>query len=63
MFTLVFYFILSLCAIFIVMGFVDSIIELTTGRHHAGVHRYLHDDPVDPLRPADARWMTQVSGR
>lgn len=51
---------LTFCAA-VLWSLIEPVWNLLADGQRAGVHRYLHDDPVDPLRPADTRAMREVA--
>lgn len=44
----------------LVAALAPEVMALLRGRHFAGVHRYLHDDAADPMRPGDRAWVRSI---
>jgi hypothetical protein len=53
--TLIAYLMLAAFCAAILWALIEPVLCLLADSQRAGVHRYMHDDPVDPMRPADLR--------
>lgn len=47
-------------ALTLAAALAPEIVAMARGRHFAGVHRYLHDDAGDSMRPGDRAWVREV---
>lgn len=44
----------------LVAALSPEMIAIFRDRHYAGVHRYLHNDAADQMRPGDWAWVRRV---